>query len=109
LVSRATAAFWEPQCPTYSEGPSSDPSANETDEAADDVVLFEDLDHNAMDMETMTAAGGHGQDLGEAESLFNASLECITKDIDEFYTTGDSFFAECSAVYRVPKLGHSAN
>jgi hypothetical protein len=39
-----------------------------------------------MDMETMTAAGGHGQELGEAESLFNASLECITKDIDEFYS-----------------------
>ncbi|CAD6260024.1 unnamed protein product [Miscanthus lutarioriparius] len=91
LVSRATAAFWEPQCPTYSEEqePSSiPPSANETGEAAaDDMVVFEDLDHNAMEMETITAvAGGDGQDLGEVESLSNASLEHISKEIDEFYT-----------------------
>jgi len=91
LVSRATAAFWEPQCPTYSEEqePSSiPPSANETGEAAaDDMVVFEDLDHNAMEMETIAAvAGGDGQELGEAESLSNASLEHISKEIDEFYT-----------------------
>ncbi|XP_066345548.1 anthocyanin regulatory R-S protein-like [Miscanthus floridulus] len=83
LVSRATAAFLEPQCPTYLEEPSSNPSANEAREAAD-IVVFEDLGHNAM--ETMTAAGGHGQELGEAESLFNASLEHITKEIDDFYS-----------------------
>ncbi|KAG0526971.1 hypothetical protein BDA96_06G192200 [Sorghum bicolor] len=87
LISRATAAFWEPQCPTYSEYPSTNPSANETGEAADDdVVVFEDLDPNAMDMETMTAFGGHGQELGEAESLFNANLKYITKEFDEFYS-----------------------
>jgi len=64
-----------------------DPSANETGEATDDVVVFEDLDHNAMEMETITAvAGGDGQELGEAESLSNASLEHISKEIDEFYT-----------------------
>jgi hypothetical protein len=77
LISRATAAFWEPQCPTYSEEPSSNPSANEAGEATDNVV-FEDLGHNAM--ETMTAAGN------EPVSLFNASLEHITKEIDEFYS-----------------------
>nr|AAT42155.1 b1-1 [Sorghum bicolor] len=95
LVSRATAAFWEPQCPTYLEeqepSPSSNtPSANETSEAAadaDDIVVFEDLDHNAMEMETITAVvEGHGQELREAESLSNASLEHITKEIDEFYS-----------------------
>jgi len=91
LVSRATAAFWELQCPTYSgeQDPSSNPpSANETGEAAaDDMVVFEDLDHNAMEMETIAAvAGGDGQELGEAESLSNASLEHISKEIDEFYS-----------------------
>jgi hypothetical protein len=88
LVSRATAAFWEAQCPTYSEEkePSSNPSANETGEAAaDDMVVFEDLDHNATEMETITAVAG-GQELGEAERLSNASLEHISKEIDEFYT-----------------------
>ena len=83
LVSRATAAFLEPQCPIYLQEPSSNPSANEAGEVAD-IVVFEDLGHNAM--ETMTAAGGHGQELGEAESLFNASLEHITKEIDDFYS-----------------------
>jgi len=40
-----------------------------------------------MEMETITAvAGAHGQELGEAESLSNASLEHISKEIDEFYT-----------------------
>jgi len=90
LVSRATAAFWEPQCPTYSgeqEPSSNPPSEKETGEAADDMVVFEDLDHNAMEMETITAvAGAHGQELGEAESLSNASLEHISKEIDEFYS-----------------------
>ncbi|XP_066348580.1 anthocyanin regulatory R-S protein-like [Miscanthus floridulus] len=76
LVSRATAAFLEPQCPVYLQEPSSNPSANEAGEAAD-IVVFEDLGHNAM--ETMTAAGN------EPVSLFNASLEHITKEID-FYS-----------------------
>ncbi|OQU81556.1 hypothetical protein SORBI_3006G076900 [Sorghum bicolor] len=84
LVSRATAAFWESQCPTYSEEPSSNPSANEAGETAD-IVVFEDLGHNAM-VETMTATGGHGQELGEAEGLSNASLEHMTKEMDEFYS-----------------------
>jgi len=69
---------------------SNTPSANETSEAAadaDDIVVFEDLDHNAMEMETITAVvEGHGQELREAESLSNASLEHITKEIDEFYS-----------------------
>ena len=77
LVSRATAAFLEPQCPVYLQEPSSNPSANEAGEAAD-IVVFEDLGHNAM--ETMTAAGN------EPVSLFNASLEHITKEIDDFYS-----------------------
>lgn len=92
LVSRATAAFWEPQCPTYSEEPSSSPSgrANETGEAAaDDVAAFEELDHSGVDIEAMTAAGGHRQEeeLREAEALSDdASLEHITKEIEEFYS-----------------------
>nr|CAB92300.1 transcription factor [Zea mays] len=96
LVSRATAGFWEPQCPTYSEEPSSSPSgrANETGEAAadDGTFAFEELDHNnGMDIEAMTAAGGHGQEeelrLREAEALSDdASLEHITKEIEEFYS-----------------------
>lgn len=93
MVSRATAAFWEPQCPTYSEEPSSSPSeANETGEAAadDGTFAFEELDHNnGMDIEAMTAAGGHGQEeeLREAEALpDDASLEHITKEIEEFYS-----------------------
>lgn len=99
LVSRATAAFWEPQCPTYSEEPSSSPSgANETGEvAADDgTFAFEELDHNngMDDIEAMTAAGGHGQEeelrLREAEALSDdASLEHITKEIEEFYSLCD--------------------
>jgi hypothetical protein len=76
-VSQATAAFLEPQCPIYLQEPSSNPSANEAGEAAD-IVVFEDLGHNAM--ETMTAAGN------EPVSLFNASLEHITKEIDDFYS-----------------------
>ncbi|ONM62470.1 anthocyanin regulatory R-S protein-like [Zea mays] len=105
LINRATAAFREPQCPIYSEQPSSNPSADETGEAADiavfegldhnamdmetaGIAVFEGLDHNAMDMETVTAAAGRhgtGQELGEADSPSNASLEHITKGIDEFY------------------------
>ena len=77
MVSRATEAFLEPQCPVYLQEPSSNPSANEAGEAAD-IVVFEDLGHNAM--ETMTAAGN------EPVSLFNASLEHITKEIDDFYS-----------------------
>ncbi|KAF8702434.1 hypothetical protein HU200_032810 [Digitaria exilis] len=75
LVSRATASFWEMQLPTCSEEPRPNPSAN-------DIVL-EDLDiyHNAT--ETIIAAGG--QELGHADSLSNASLEHIAKEIDEFY------------------------
>ncbi|KAF8656356.1 hypothetical protein HU200_060738 [Digitaria exilis] len=75
LVSRATASFWEMQLPTCSEEPRPNPSAN-------DIVL-EDLDiyHNAT--ETIIAAGG--QELGQADSLSNASLEHIAKEIDEFY------------------------
>ena len=77
MVSRATEAFLEPQCPVYLQEPSSNPSANEAGEAAD-IVVFEDLGHNAM--ETMTAAGN------EPVSLFNSSLEYITKEIDDFYS-----------------------
>ncbi|CAN6268859.1 unnamed protein product [Urochloa humidicola] len=77
LVSRATASFWELQFPACSQDPSSSPSANETGKT-DDIIVFEDLDHNAME------AGG--PELGEAESLPDASLEHITKEIDEFYS-----------------------
>ncbi|CAO2036080.1 unnamed protein product, partial [Urochloa humidicola] len=80
LVSRATASFWELQFPACSQDPSSSPSANETGKI-NDIVVFEDLDHNAM--ETMIAGG---QELGEVESLSDASLAHITKDIDEFYS-----------------------
>jgi len=78
LVSRATASFWDMQFPACSEEPSSSPSANETGKAAD-IIVLEDLDHNAMEI-----AGG--QELDEAESLSNATLEHITKEIDEFYS-----------------------
>ncbi|PAN39531.1 hypothetical protein PAHAL_7G249800 [Panicum hallii] len=80
LVSRATASFWEMQFPACSQEPSSSPSANETGKAAD-IIVFEDLDHNAM--EEMIAGG---QELDESESLSNATLEHITKEIDEFYS-----------------------
>ncbi|CAL5069337.1 unnamed protein product [Urochloa decumbens] len=80
LVSRATASFWELQFPACWQDPSSSPSANETGKT-DDIIVFEELDHNAM--ETMIA-GGH--ELGEVESLSDASLENITKEIDEFYS-----------------------
>nr|AAT42156.1 b1-2 [Sorghum bicolor] len=78
LISRATAAFWEPQCPTYSEEPTSNPSANEAGEAADIVVFEDQLGHSAM--KTTTAAGN------EPVSLFNASLDHITDEIDDFYS-----------------------
>jgi len=78
LVSRATASFWDMQFPACSEEPSSSPSANETGKAAD-IIVLEDLDHNAMEI-----VGG--QELDEAESLSNATLEHITKEIDEFYS-----------------------
>ncbi|KAG2567944.1 anthocyanin regulatory R-S protein-like [Panicum virgatum] len=78
LVSRATASFWDMQFPACSEEPSSSPSANETGKAAD-IIVLEDLYHNAMEI-----AGG--QELDEAESLSNATLEHITKEIDEFYS-----------------------
>jgi len=80
LVSRATASFWEMQFTACSEEPSSSPAANETGKAAD-IIVLEDLDHNAM--ETMIAGG---QELDESESLSNATLEHITKEIDEFYS-----------------------
>ncbi|PUZ48396.1 hypothetical protein GQ55_7G242100 [Panicum hallii var. hallii] len=80
LVSRATASFWEMQFPACSQEPSSSPSANETGKAAD-IIVFEDLDHNAME-EMITG----GQELDESESLSNATLEHITKEIDEFYS-----------------------
>ncbi|CAL5026015.1 unnamed protein product [Urochloa decumbens] len=80
LVSRATASFWELQFPACSQDPSSSPSANETGKT-DDIIVCEDLDQNAM--ETMIA-GGH--ELGEVESLSDASLEHITQEIDEFYS-----------------------
>ena len=78
MVSRATASFWEMQFTACSEEPSSSPAANETGKAAD-IIVLEDLDHNAMEI-----AGG--QELDEAESLSNATLEHITKEIDEFYS-----------------------
>ncbi|OEL21937.1 Anthocyanin regulatory Lc protein [Dichanthelium oligosanthes] len=80
LVSQATASFWELPFPACSEEPGSSPSANETGKASD-IIVFEDLDHNAM--ETMIAGA---QELGEAESLSNASLEHVTKEINEFYS-----------------------
>ncbi|KAK8449366.1 hypothetical protein SEVIR_7G207500v4 [Setaria viridis] len=80
LVSRATASFWEMQFPACSQEPSSSPSANETGKPAD-IIVFEDLDHIAM--EAMIAGG---QELGEAESLSDGTLEQITKEIDEFYS-----------------------
>lgn len=61
--------------------PACSPSANELGKPADKIVL-KDLDHNA----TETIIPREGQELGEADSLSNASLENITKDIDEFYT-----------------------
>ncbi|WVZ86695.1 hypothetical protein U9M48_033442 [Paspalum notatum var. saurae] len=79
FVSRATGAFWELSYPTCSQEPSSNPSPNE----AADIIVFEDLDHSAM--ERMLDAEGQEQERGEDESLSNASLERITKEIDEFY------------------------
>ncbi|KAL6652251.1 hypothetical protein ACP70R_011176 [Stipagrostis hirtigluma subsp. patula] len=79
LVSRATASFWEQQFPARTEEPSSSPSADETGEA--NTIVFEDIDHTAM--EAMIA---EGDELGEAECRSNASLEHITKEIDEFYS-----------------------
>jgi hypothetical protein len=67
------------QFPACLEEPSSSPLAIETGKPAD-IIVFEDLDHIAM--ETMIA---ERQELGEAVSLSNASLDDITKDIDEFY------------------------
>lgn len=78
LVNRTTTSFWEMQFPTCSEEPSSSPSANETGEAN---IVFEDLDHNAIEA---TISGEH--ELGEVECQSNANLEQITKEIDEFYT-----------------------
>ncbi|KAF8656357.1 hypothetical protein HU200_060739 [Digitaria exilis] len=46
-----------------------------------DIIVFDDLNNDAT--ETMIAGG---QELGEAESLSNPSLEHITKEIDDFYT-----------------------
>ncbi|WVZ86698.1 hypothetical protein U9M48_033445 [Paspalum notatum var. saurae] len=80
LVSRATLAFWELPYPTCSQGPSSNPSPNE---AAADIIVFEHLDHSAM--ERMLDAEGKEQEGGEDESLSDASLERITKEIEEFY------------------------
>ncbi|KAJ1272241.1 hypothetical protein BS78_06G187200 [Paspalum vaginatum] len=79
LVSRASAAFWELPYPTCSQEPSANPSQNE----AADIIVFEDLDHSAM--ERMLDAEGQEQEVGEDESPSNASLERITKEIDEFY------------------------
>ncbi|XP_062226402.1 anthocyanin regulatory R-S protein-like isoform X4 [Phragmites australis] len=79
VVTRATTSLWELQFPVCTEEPSSSPSADEIGEVPD-IILFEDLDHNAM--ETMI----HGaQELGEVERLSNTSLEHITMEIDEFY------------------------
>ncbi|CAN6276572.1 unnamed protein product [Urochloa humidicola] len=81
LVRRATASFWEMQFPaSCSAEPSSSPCANEPSKASD-IIVFEVLDHNAM--ETMIAGD---QGIGEAESLSNETLEHITKEMDEFYS-----------------------
>ncbi|XP_062226390.1 anthocyanin regulatory R-S protein-like isoform X2 [Phragmites australis] len=80
VVTQATTSFWELQFPACTEEPSSSPSTDETGKAPD-IILFEDLDHNAM--ETMIAGA---QELGEVERLSNASLEHITTEIDEFYS-----------------------
>ncbi|CAL5030610.1 unnamed protein product [Urochloa decumbens] len=82
LVSRATASFWEMhfQAACSAEPSSTSPSANEPSKASD-IIVFEVLDHNAM--ETMIAGG---QELGEAESLSNETHEHITKEMDEFYS-----------------------
>ncbi|CAL5015496.1 unnamed protein product [Urochloa decumbens] len=82
LISRVTASFWEMhfQAECSAEPSSTSPSAHEPNKASD-IIVFEVLDHNAM--ETMIAGG---QELGEAESLSNETLEHITKEIDEFYS-----------------------
>jgi hypothetical protein len=79
LVSRVSASVREMQFPACCEEPSSSPLANESGKAAD-IIVFEDLDHIAMEA---MLAGGH--ELGEAENLTDPSLEHITKEIDEFY------------------------
>jgi hypothetical protein len=71
------------QFPACSKGPSSSPSANETGKAAD-IIMFEDLDHIAME-----AIIAGGQELGKVESLSDPSLEHINEEIDEFYSLCD--------------------
>jgi hypothetical protein len=68
------------QFPACCEQPSSIPSSSKTSNPAD-IIVFEDLDHIAM--EAMITGG---QALGEAESLSDPSLEHITKEIDELYS-----------------------
>nr|CAB3485388.1 unnamed protein product [Digitaria exilis] len=80
LVSRTTTSFWEMQFPACSKEPSPSPSVNELGKPTD-IIVFDDLNNDAT--ETMIAGG---QELGEAESLSNPSLEHITKEIDDFYT-----------------------
>jgi hypothetical protein len=75
MVNRIGTSFWEMQFPTCSEPeePSSSPSENEPGEEAD--IVFEDLDHNAVE----------GMISGERQCLSDGNLELFTKEIDELY------------------------
>jgi hypothetical protein len=73
------------QFPACSEEPSSSRLASERGKPAGDIIVFKEIDH--IFMEAMIA--GDEQELGEAESLSDASLEHITTEIDQFYSLCD--------------------
>ena len=53
LVNRATTPFSELQFPSSTEEPNSFPSTDDDTGEATDIIVFEDVDHNASSMEPM--------------------------------------------------------
>ena len=72
MVNRIGTSFWEMPFPTCSE--SEEPSYRSANETGDADIVFEDLDHIAL--EEMIS--------GEIECLFDGNLERMTNEIDGF-------------------------
>ncbi|KAG2620928.1 hypothetical protein PVAP13_3NG202900 [Panicum virgatum] len=72
LVNRATTPFSELQFPSSTEEPNSCPSTDDDTGEATDIIVFEDVDHNASSMEPMM--------------ISDANLEKVScLEIDELY------------------------
>ncbi|CAN6356148.1 unnamed protein product [Urochloa humidicola] len=90
LVSRATAPFRELlfPVPAYMEEPSSSPSADddteEEKETAVGTILFDEIDHTAMEPAMVSEAQELSKFFTET-CLPNANLEEVTMEIDEVY------------------------